>query len=172
MPPKKAAITAREFSAGGVVVRQREGKWWMIAIEPAGDRSKKATKSGPEKTKAGKPVLALPKGIVDSGERPEQTAAREVREETGVTAEVVKKLGDSKYVYLRTWGDGARVFKIVSFYLLRYRSGKLGDLPAETRHEIAKVMWIPLEEGSRMLTYKGDRDVAKAAWQHVNSHAE
>jgi 8-oxo-dGTP pyrophosphatase MutT (NUDIX family) len=169
---ERAPITAREFSAGGVVVRKRDGKWWMIAIQPAGDRAKNKGKRQPERASGGKPVLALPKGIVDPGERPEETAAREVREETGVTAEVLKKLGDSKYVYFRAWSDGARVFKVVSFYLLRYRSGRIGDLPAETRHEVAKVIWIPLEEAPRMLTYKGDRDVAQAAWEHVQKLAE
>ena len=145
--------SAREFSAGGVVVRRRAGKWWMAAIQP----------SGREAHKGSKPVLALPKGIIDAGERPEQTAAREVREETGLTAEVVQKLGDSKYVYLRSWGDGARVFKVVSFYLLRYRSGRIGNLPAATRHEVTRTSWIPLADAPRLLTYKGDREVAAKA---------
>jgi 8-oxo-dGTP pyrophosphatase MutT (NUDIX family) len=67
-------------------------------------------------------VLALPKGLVDPGEKPLETALREVQEETGVTAELIAKLADIKYVYTRSWGDGSRVFKIVSFYLMRYRS--------------------------------------------------
>ena len=69
-------------------------------------------------------VLALPKGLVDPGEKPEQTALREVREETGLVATTITKLGDIKYVYVRSWGDGERVFKIVSFFLLRYRVGR------------------------------------------------
>lgn len=164
--PAPARVTAREFSSGGIVVRQRQGKWFMAAIEPSGRRSNRK-QSGPERDGAGRPVLALPKGIIDPGETPEQTAVREVREETGLNAEVLTKLGDSKYVYVRAWGDGARVFKVVSFYLLRYRSGKLGNLPAETRHEVARTLWIPLEEARRRLTYKGDRDMASAALEFL-----
>jgi 8-oxo-dGTP pyrophosphatase MutT (NUDIX family) len=149
--------TAREFSAGGVVVRQRQGKWWMVAIEPSVRRGEERPKS----------VLALPKGIIDPGERAEQTAVREVREETGVTADLVQKLGDVKYVYVRSWGDKARVFKVVSYFLLQYRSGRLGDLPAETKHEIASVRWVPLADAPRLLTYKGDREMAKKALEAV-----
>ena len=75
-----------------------------------------------------KPVLCLPKGLVDPGEKPLEAALREVREETGITAVPITKLGDSKYVYVRSWGDGERVFKIVSFYLLRYESGRIDNI--------------------------------------------
>jgi 8-oxo-dGTP pyrophosphatase MutT (NUDIX family) len=156
-PASKSRKTAREFSAGGVVVRQRRGRWWMVTIEPSIRRGEHPPK----------PVLALPKGIIDPGERAEQTAVREVREETGVTAELVQKLGDVKYVYVRNWGDRARVFKVVSYFLLRYRSGRIGNLPAETQHEIASVKWILLEDAPRLLTYKGDREMAKKAWEAV-----
>jgi 8-oxo-dGTP pyrophosphatase MutT (NUDIX family) len=153
MPAKSPVKTAREFSAGGVVVRPRDGRWWMAAIEPSVRRG----------AAPAKPVLALPKGIIDPGEKAEETAIREVREETGVAADLVKKLGDVKYVYVRSWGDRARVFKVVSYFLLRYRSGRIGNLPKETRHEIARVSWIPLDEAPRKLTYKGDREMAGAA---------
>ena|SRR5438270_5264610 len=165
--PGRPRVTAREFSAGGIVVRQRSGKYWMAAIEPAGRRGRKR-KSSAERDGAGRAVWALPKGNIDPGETPEQTAVREVREETGLHAEVLSKLGDSKYVYVRAWGDGARIFKVVSFYLLRYRSGRLGNLPAETRHEIARTHWIPLEEAPRRLTYKGDREMAQAALEYLS----
>ncbi|HSL68799.1 MAG TPA: NUDIX domain-containing protein, partial [Longimicrobiales bacterium] len=108
----------REISAGGVVVRPMRGRWWLAAIEPQGRRGSRGDRE----------VLALPKGLVDRGETPEQTAVREVREETGVKADLVQKLGDVKYFYARNWAGGERVFKIVSFYLLRYRSGRLGDI--------------------------------------------
>src|ERR1700722_20204584 len=95
----------REISAGGVVVRNRNGTWWMAAIEPAGDCQRRAKPSRSAATKP-KEVLALPKGLVDPGEKSLETAVREVFEETGVTAEAVSKLADIKYVYTRAWGDG------------------------------------------------------------------
>ncbi|HZQ92754.1 MAG TPA: NUDIX domain-containing protein [Terriglobales bacterium] len=153
---------AREFSAGGVVLRRFRGKWQLAAIEPRRDA---ANASQPR-------VLALPKGIVDPGERPQQTALREVREETGLDAELVGKLGDVKYVYRRTWGDGQRVFKIVTFYLFLYRDGKLGNISDEMRHEVAAAEWIPLDDASRLLSYRGERDMAKNAIEYVRAHPE
>src|SRR3984885_7826365 len=114
----------REISAGGVVIRQRSDDWWMAAIELPYESERSAAASSPVPKKRSKPVLALPKGLVDPGEKPLETALREVFEETGVTAELVTKLGDIKYMYSRSWGDGQRVFKIVSFYLMRYRAGR------------------------------------------------
>ncbi len=151
----------REFSAGGVVVRQMRGRWWLTAIEPAG-RSPSGKKT----------IWALPKGLVDEGERPEQTALREVREETGVEATLVGKLGDIKYVYTRSWAGGERVFKVVSFYLLRYVSGKLGEIAPEMRIEVGRVEWIPLEDAPRQLAYKGEREMAAKALEYVTRNPE
>ena len=115
----------------------------------------------------GKPpgVWALPKGLIDDGERPEETAVREVAEETGVEARLVGKLGDVRYVY--TW-EGERVFKVVSFYLLRYSRGRLGDLPEAVAHEVEKARWLPLDEASRLLAYKGEREMAERALASVH----
>jgi 8-oxo-dGTP pyrophosphatase MutT (NUDIX family) len=111
---------------------------------------------------AGKPegTWALPKGLIGPGEPAELTALREVAEETGVEATPVEKLGDIRYVY--TW-SGERVFKVVSFFLFRYRSGRLGDIPAEHAHEVADVRWLPLEDAPRLLAYRGERDIAERA---------
>jgi 8-oxo-dGTP pyrophosphatase MutT (NUDIX family) len=135
----------REFSAGGVLVRRLRGRFVMAAIRPAG--------KGPG-------LWALPKGLIGRGEKPEVTALREVAEETGVTGRLVEKLGDVRYVY--TWG-GERVFKVVSFYLLRYSRGRLGDLPPATAHEVADVRWLPLEDAPRLLAYKGEKEMAQRA---------
>jgi 8-oxo-dGTP pyrophosphatase MutT (NUDIX family) len=156
----------REISAGGVVVRRLRGRWHLAAIEPQG-RAAKPSKSGKPK-----PILALPKGLVDAGERPDQTALREVREETGLEAEMVAKLGDIKYVYQRSWGDRQRVFKIVSFYLLRYRSGKLGAISEEMRIEVASACWLPLEDAPKLLAYGGEREMAKKALEYLKENAE
>jgi 8-oxo-dGTP pyrophosphatase MutT (NUDIX family) len=133
----------REFSAGGVVVRRLRGEWHAAAIRPAG-----------------KTVWALPKGLIGRGESPAETAVREVAEETGVEGRLVGKLGDVRYVY--TW-KGERIFKVVTFFLIRYARGRLGDVPPAHAHEIAAVRWLPLPEAPGLLAYKGEREmVAKA----------
>ena len=139
----------REFSAGGVLVRRLRGRWMMAAIRPAGK------KEG---------VWALPKGLIDQGEQPEATALREVAEETGAHGRSAGKLGDVKYVY--TWA-GERIFKVVSFYLVRYSGGRLGDVPPEHRHEVAEVRWLPLEDGPSLLAYGGERDMARKALERL-----
>lgn len=156
----------REISAGGVVVRRLRGRWQLAAIVPRG-RASKPSRSGQPR-----PVFALPKGNVDAGERPAETAVREVREETGLEAEIVAKLGDIKYVYQRTWGDRARVFKIVSFYLLRYRKGKLGAISPDMRVEVESARWLPLDEAPKLLAYGGEREMAKKALEHVARNPE
>ena len=105
-------------------------------------------------------IWALPKGLVTPGEDAEATALREVAEETGVDGVPLEKLGDVRYVY--TWA-GERVFKVVSFYLLRYRRGRIGDLPAATAHEVADVRWLALDEAPRLLAYRGEREMAEKA---------
>jgi 8-oxo-dGTP pyrophosphatase MutT (NUDIX family) len=144
----------REFSAGGVLVRRLRGRWVLAAIRPAGKEPG---------------LWALPKGLIGRGERAEATALREVAEETGATGRLVEKLGDVRYVY--TW-RGERVFKVVSFYLLRYAGGRLGDLPPSTAHEVAEVRWLPLEEGPRLLAYGGEREVAAKALAVVQGEAK
>src|SRR6202042_1217029 len=161
----------REISAGGVVVRHKDGDWWMAAIElPTEpdlkpDPTKRAVKP---KTKT---VLCLPKGLVDPGEKALEAALREVREETGIKASLVTKLADIKYVYVRSWGDNERVFKIVSFYLLRYESGRIDNISEDMRIEVRRALWIPLEEAVRKLSYKGERDVARSAQEYLKSHS-
>ena len=140
----------------------------MAVIEPPGDASAgRRAKKGSQKM-----VLALPKGLVDPGEKPEQTALREVREETGLVTTAITKLGDVKYVYVRSWGDGERVFKIVSFFLLRYVSGEIDDVTSEMRVEVKRAAWIPLDEAPRKLTYRGERDMVKRAQEYLKSHSE
>lgn len=157
----------REISAGGVVVRPAEKGWEVAVIEPQRDAD---TQTAATKQSGG--VLALPKGIVDPGEKPEHTAVREVREETGIQGSILTKLTDIKYIYVRTWGDKQRVFKIVSFYLLRYESGTVDDVSAAMRIEVKKALWIPLEGAERKLSYRGERDVIRLAQRWLEAHRE
>ena len=136
--------TSTEFSAGGVVVRGVD----TIVIVPT------------RRAANGRAVLALPKGHVDPGETPPQAATREVREEAGVEAELVEKLGDVRYWYQRS---GMRIAKVVSFYLFDYRAGDPADHDAEV--EVAR--WVPLEQAARELSYRGEREMVRRALQRV-----
>jgi 8-oxo-dGTP pyrophosphatase MutT (NUDIX family) len=121
------------------------GRWWLAAIRPGGKPDD---------------VWALPKGQIAPGDSAAATALREVAEETGVDGTLEGKLGDIRYVY--TW-KGERVFKVVSFFLVRYRRGRLGAIPAEFAHEVEEVRWLPLPEGIDLLAYKGEREMAQKA---------
>jgi len=143
----------RELSAGGVVVRRMAGRWWVAAIQPQG-RSPG--------------TWALPKGLIDGGERPVDAAVREAREETGLATRPDGKLGDVRYVY--TW-NGERVLKVVSFFLLRARSGRLGELPPGMEREVAAVRWLPLADAGRLLAYGGERQMAEAALEALGGDA-
>jgi 8-oxo-dGTP pyrophosphatase MutT (NUDIX family) len=134
-----------EISSGGVLVRRMQGRWWFAAIRPQGRR-------------AG--VWALPKGLVDPGETAAETAVREAFEETGVRARLGEKLGDVRYVYSR---GGQRIFKVVSFYLLHARGGRLGELPPGMEVEVAEARWLPLADAQRLLAYGGEREMAARA---------
>jgi 8-oxo-dGTP pyrophosphatase MutT (NUDIX family) len=143
----------REFSAGGVLVRTIRGRPMVAAIRPNGrDR-----------------VWALPKGRIDQGETAADTAVREVREETGVEGRVVEKLGDVRYVYTASWKGGARIFKVVSFFLLRAGRGRIGEIAEEMRIEVAEARWLPLDEAPQLLTYGGEREMAARALERVEA---
>jgi 8-oxo-dGTP pyrophosphatase MutT (NUDIX family) len=140
----------REFSAGGVLVRRLHGEWMVAAIRPAGRPPG---------------LWALPKGQIDAGETGEVSALREVAEETGAHGSSLGKLGDVKYWF--NW-DGERVFKVVSFFLVRYEGGRLGEIADEFRHEIAGVQWLALADAPRLLAYRGEREMAERALAILN----
>jgi 8-oxo-dGTP pyrophosphatase MutT (NUDIX family) len=131
---------AQEISAGGVVLRGEE----IVVIVP--------TRRAPD----GSRVLALPKGHVDPGENTLQAAEREVREETGVSVELVRELGEVRYWYRR---DGRTIPKSVMFYLFSYLSGDTADHD----EEVEEARWMALEEAQTALTHAAEREMAQRA---------
>jgi len=163
----------REISAGGVVLRQIDGVWHVAVIQPQksepanNEPAKKTRRASKTPHRRRRAVFTLPKGLVDPGEKPQTAAVREVLEETGVVAEPVIKLADNKYVYVRSWGDGERVFKIVSFYLMRYVSGEIDNLCSGMRIEVTRALWVPLADASKQLAYSNERNVVRQAQAHL-----
>jgi 8-oxo-dGTP pyrophosphatase MutT (NUDIX family) len=131
-----------EISYGGVVVR---GGSELLVITPAGKR-----------------VTGLPKGGPNVGETPEETAVREVREETGIHAKVRERLGDVRYWYRR---DGRKVHKTVTFFLCDYVSGSTEDHD----HEVDDARWIPLTRARDVLSYRGERALVSGALSKLAS---
>jgi 8-oxo-dGTP pyrophosphatase MutT (NUDIX family) len=134
----------REFSAGGVVVRGEE----VVTIVPT------------RRAADGSRVLALPKGHVDPGESPIEAAAREVREETGIVAEPVCELGESRYWYRR---DGRTIGKTVSFFLFNHVEGDTADHD----DEVEEVRWMDLREAETALSHTAEREMIALALAHL-----
>lgn len=130
-----------EISAGGVVLDE-EGR--TIVIVPT------------RRSASGAKVTALPKGHIDPGEDAETAALREVREEAGIEAEIIEKLGDVRYWYQRA---GRSIPKQVTFFLMRY----VGGDPADHDDEVEEARWVPLEEAHALLSFQGERDMVRAA---------
>jgi 8-oxo-dGTP pyrophosphatase MutT (NUDIX family) len=131
---------AREFSAGGVVVRGED----VVVIVPT------------RRAADGSKVLALPKGHMDAGETPVQAAQREVREETGILAEPVRELGQTRYWYRR---GGRTIGKEVTFFLFRHTGGDTADHD----DEVEEVRWIGLEQAERELSHAAEREMVALA---------
>jgi 8-oxo-dGTP diphosphatase len=142
---KAARSSPREFSAGGVVVRDRSEVVVIVPTRRAADGSR---------------VLALPKGHVDPGETPIEAAEREVREETGIVARPVTELGETRYWYRR---DGRTIPKSVTFYLFKYVDGDVSDHD----DEVEEARWLPLERARRELTHAAEREMVDRALAYL-----
>jgi ADP-ribose pyrophosphatase YjhB (NUDIX family) len=132
-----------EVSAGGVVYRRRDDGAIDLILAS-------------RRTRTGDLVWGLPKGRIDPGESIEEAATREVREESGLIAEIEEPLGSISYVY--TWG-GEGISKVVHFFLMRALGGDIADHD----HEMEEVRWFPLAEAPGAAAYESERDVLERA---------
>lgn len=147
-----------EFSAGGIVLRQAQD----FGSKPQSSKKKFVVLVGQHSQHHG---WVFPKGLIGDrikGEKKEETAIREVEEETGVRAKIVKELKPVTYWYVF---EGEKIKKTVYYFLMEYLSG-------DTKNhdfEMENVEWIPIEKVAERLTYKSDREVWKLALQILNS---
>lgn len=146
MSSERRPPVEREFSAGGVVIGENRPPECLVIVPT-------------RRAKGGERVLALPKGHPENGESGADAALREIREETGVEARLVDRLGDVKYWYQR---DGKRIAKVVSFFLFEHVSGDPGGDP----FEVEEARWIPLSEAASALSYRGEREMVSLAMVH------
>jgi uncharacterized protein involved in tolerance to divalent cations/8-oxo-dGTP pyrophosphatase MutT (NUDIX family) len=143
-PPKEDVVrTVKEVSSGGVIYR-RSGDNIEIALIYAHHR------------------WGLPKGHVEEGERVEEAALREVREETGLEGKLIRKLGDIRYSYRDKIKERepVRIYKRVHFYLLRYLKGDVRDHD----HEADDARWFPIEQALKQLRFATERKMVHRAW--------
>jgi 8-oxo-dGTP pyrophosphatase MutT (NUDIX family) len=136
-----------EASSGGVVVREGERGLEMAVIRPRG-----------------RLLWALPKGHVHPGETREQTAQREVLEETGLSVRLEGALGEIHYIYTFR---GVRISKHVHFFLFRYEAGTIDDLEPAMRVEVEEARWVPLVEAPALLAYRGEKAMAARAVERL-----
>ncbi len=134
----------REFSAGGIIIRNLSGEVEILLINNAAMRDPK------------KSYWGFPKGHIEGKESSEEAALREVKEETGLEVRVIKKIGDSKYVFSK---DGEKIFKMVIMFLMEYVGGELKIQD----QELLGANWFTKNEALKKLSFPKDRELLKEA---------
>ncbi|CAN5401966.1 hypothetical protein BH11ACT6_BH11ACT6_08220 [soil metagenome] len=142
--------TVHETSAGGLVIDGLDGPLdeQVAALIGRIDRR-------------GRMLWSLPKGHIEQGETAEQTAIREVAEETGIEGKVLAALGSIDYWFVT---EGRRVHKTVHHYLLRFSGGELSDEDVE----VTEVAWVPVNELPKRLAYADERRLAEVAGELIH----
>ena len=131
-----------EFSAGGIVYKKNDGKMFILVAQHSQHHG-----------------WVFPKGIIGDHhkrESKEETALREVEEETGVKGKIIEPLQPVTYWYNF---EGEKIKKTVYYYLMEYISGNIKDHD----FEMENIEWILIEEVEDKLTYKSDKEVWKKA---------
>ncbi|MCV7155008.1 NUDIX hydrolase [Mycolicibacterium pyrenivorans] len=148
--PQERLRTVHETSAGGLVIDGIDGPkdTQVAALIGRIDRR-------------GRMLWSLPKGHIEMGETAEQTAIREVAEETGIQGSVLAALGSIDYWFVT---DGRRVHKTVHHYLMRFSGGELSDEDLE----VTEVAWVPLQELPKRLAYADERRLAEVAHELID----
>jgi 8-oxo-dGTP pyrophosphatase MutT (NUDIX family) len=133
-------------SAGGIVVR----------IDPAGP----ALVVGMRRRDRDLVTWTLPKGTPDAGETVEETALREVGEETGLEVRIVERLPSIEYTFVQS---GTRIRKTVHYFLMEPTGG---DLAGHDR-EFERVQWIPFAQAGALLTFETERALVATAAERL-----
>jgi len=133
--------TEKQHSAGGVVFRKNKNKIEVAII-----------------ARNNKTVWCLPKGKIEKNESAEDTAKREVKEETGLEGELLTKINSIHYFYTSK-EENKRFSKTVDFYLFKYVNGNTEDHD----WEIDAVEWVEIDEAIKRLTYKSERETMEKA---------
>src|SRR5438067_5644082 len=145
-------MSRREISAGCVVYRTTDGLTEVALIQP---RDRKA--------------WALPKGLIEPGEPPEGAAQREAREETGLSGNIVTRIDTIKYSYVARWEKPVtRVFKIVTFYLLKFTDGD----PSQHDAEVDRVEWFPMEQAISNASYPQEKTILRRAKELISARRD